>query len=489
MVARDVEFRRALASLDRNTEFQGVALVGDSGVGKTMLARTVAENLTSRGQTVLYVLGTQTGANIPLGAFCRSVSVDAASHEPAAMLATAYRALEQEDDLVLVVDYAQRLDPLSAMLVNQLALARAARLIVTIRSDEPVPDAVTALLKERLLLTLHIRAFTPEQSAILIRQALDGDPGARLINQLHSLTGGNPMFLNGLLRAGRRTNALVHTDNRWELRGVLHPDPELLDLVKFRLEALSSEELEAVEVVATAELIDWEILRALCDIRALESLERRGLIQITPDESHTVVHLTHPILGEGAIKLAGVARARQLNGVLANAIRQHREAGDGQCRLPDLRGLIQLAQFIARSDLEPDLDIVMSASTTALTLSNLRCAEELSRFALVSGGGAQAAIVLATALTWQGRNKDSERVLADVDSDDLDEVARTTCRCMRVANLLGRRRGDGCPGLAHRHERTRQVRGRHCACHSYGVDHGTVRRRPCTGTQVRAGVV
>src|ERR1700722_15736680 len=38
IVARDDEFRRALAALDGTTDCHGVALVGDSGVGKSTLA-------------------------------------------------------------------------------------------------------------------------------------------------------------------------------------------------------------------------------------------------------------------------------------------------------------------------------------------------------------------------------------------------------------------------------------------------------------------
>src|SRR5215469_8245586 len=120
IVARDDELRQALAALEDAAQFHGVALVGESGVGKSTLARALADTLASSGATVRYVLGTQTGCAIPLGAFYRSVTVEAA-HEPAAMLAAAHKTLEREEHLVVVVDDAQLLDPLSATLVHQLA--------------------------------------------------------------------------------------------------------------------------------------------------------------------------------------------------------------------------------------------------------------------------------------------------------------------------------------------------------------------------------
>ena len=86
IVARDDEFARALAAFSDSAEFRGVALVGESGVGKSTLARALADALESAGATVRFVLGTQTGGVVPLGAFSRAVAVEAA-HEPATMLA------------------------------------------------------------------------------------------------------------------------------------------------------------------------------------------------------------------------------------------------------------------------------------------------------------------------------------------------------------------------------------------------------------------
>ena len=82
LVGRDDEVRQALAALDDDAEFQGVALVGDSGVGKSTLARALATTVKSGGRTVRYVLGTQTGPAVPLGAFYRSVTVTLHKNPP-----------------------------------------------------------------------------------------------------------------------------------------------------------------------------------------------------------------------------------------------------------------------------------------------------------------------------------------------------------------------------------------------------------------------
>ncbi|EUA42208.1 AAA ATPase domain protein [Mycobacterium xenopi 4042] len=188
-MARDEEFRQALAVLqDADAKFRGVVLLGDGGVGKSTLARAVADAVESSGQTVRFVLGTQTGRAVPLGAFSRLVTV-AAAQSPAAMLGGALKTLETDPDLVLVVDDAHLLDPLSASLVYQLAAGGSTQLIVTIRSGEPVLDAVTALMKERLLLTMHIDPFTREQTEELARRVLGDAIAPRLLDELHRRSG------------------------------------------------------------------------------------------------------------------------------------------------------------------------------------------------------------------------------------------------------------------------------------------------------------
>ncbi|BBU22565.1 ATPase Transcriptional regulator, LuxR family [Mycobacterium xenopi] len=436
VVARDEEFRQALAVLqDADAKFRGVVLLGDGGVGKSTLARAVADAVESSGQTVRFVLGTQTGRAVPLGAFSRLVTV-AAAQSPAAMLGGALKTLETDPDLVLVVDDAHLLDPLSASLVYQLAAGGSTQLIVTIRSGEPVLDAVTALMKERLLLTMHIDPFTREQTEELARRVLGDAIAPRLLDELHRRSGGNVLLLRGLLSAGRETGVLFHAEDGWQLRGPLHPDRELDDLLEFRLRSLAPEELEAVEILAIGELLDWEVLRGLCNADAVERLERRGIIQLVPDGPAAVARLNHPIIGEAAIRLAGVVRSHRLNSMLAQAFRKHLERGDRRLRLPDVRGQIRLAQFIIHSDLEPDLDAIISAAVSAVTMSSLRNGEELARFAVERGGGLQAALVLADALSWQGRGDEAESVLAGADPVGADEFSTLQWGCLRAANLF-----------------------------------------------------
>ncbi|MFZ1177470.1 MAG: LuxR C-terminal-related transcriptional regulator [Mycobacterium sp.] len=431
-MARDIELGQALAALESGAQVRGVALLGESGVGKSTLARTLAEALASAHHTVRFVLGTETGSAIPLGAFYRSVTVDA-THEPAVMLAAAHQSLEQEENLVIVVDDAQLLDPLSATLVHQLAVSGETRLIVVVRTGEPAPDAVTSLWKEQLLLPLSIKPFTRDQIGELARGVLGGAVDSRLIDELHHRTAGNVLLLRGLLGAGRESGVLAQTETGWQLRGPLRGDDELYDLVEFRLRSLAPEELEAIEIIATAEVLDWQVLHAVCDTDAIARLERRGLIQLVADAAQTVARLNHPVIGEAAIQRAGVARTRQLNTLLAQQLQQH---SDADTRPVDVRTRIQLAQFMMHSDLPPDLDVIIDAAASAVTMSNIVFGEKLARFAFDRGGGLPAAIVLAEAVSWQGRGDEAEEVLGAFDPDGADELLTVRWGCLRAANLF-----------------------------------------------------
>ena len=135
--------------------------------------------------------------------------------------------------------------------------------------------------------------------------------------------------------------------------------------------------------MAVAEVLDWDILRAVCDADAVARLERRGLIQLVPDGSHLVARLNHPVIGEAAIRHAGVVRIRQVNGLLAQQLSQRTRCSS----LLDDRDEIRLAQFMTRSDLPADLDVIVRAAESAVAMSNLVAGEELARFAVDRGGG------------------------------------------------------------------------------------------------------
>jgi DNA-binding CsgD family transcriptional regulator len=423
--------------LEKHSAYRGVVLIGEAGVGKTALARCLADELKSRGMKERFVLGTKTARAVPLAAFERWVPVEE-PHEPAVLLAAAHRALADETDLLMVVDDAHLLDRLSALLVHQVAASGTTKMIVTIRSGEQIPDAVTALWKEQHLMRIDIEPFTRAQTGELVGAVLDGVVSDRVIDKMHDLSAGIALVLRGLLTAAVENGNLIQDGGEWYLLGALQVGADLNDLLESGLATMATDEYEVVEIVAAAEVLDWDVLRQLCDTDAVARAERRGAIQLVADGSHTIARLGHPVLRDVVRKRGGVARSRQLNTLLAQHLSEFlqrvRSPGAHGARA-DVRSEIQLAQLMTRSDMDPDLPVITRAAASAVTMSNVVLGEQLAQFAYDHGGGLIAAIVLAEAMSWQGRGDEAESLLATFEPDGSDALATVRWGCTRAANL------------------------------------------------------
>ncbi len=107
-----------------------------------------------------WVTGTPTERVVPFGAFSHLIEI-AELGKPAALLRAARASLGRDAaQLLLIVDDAHDLDILSATLVYQLALARAARMIVTARA-EAAPEAIAALWTDGLLERVDVEPSGP----------------------------------------------------------------------------------------------------------------------------------------------------------------------------------------------------------------------------------------------------------------------------------------------------------------------------------------
>jgi DNA-binding CsgD family transcriptional regulator/predicted DNA-binding protein (UPF0251 family) len=439
LVGRDEELVavvRALPSGDSSVvsgrgRGSGVVLVGAAGVGKTRLAREALSVTSARGAACRWVVGTVSARALPLGAFAHLLPPGAGAVASGPGLRQVSDWLQEEasrSGLVLGVDDAHLLDDSSAALLHQLALRRTVSLVVTVRSGEPAPDAVTALWKDGHLARFDVQPLPEQLTAALVEAVLDGPVESLTIRRLYQVSQGNALFLRQLVDGAVGTGRLRRLSGVWQWRGSA-VTPPLAELVGARIAALSPRLRAVIEILAFGEPIGIPLLAELTDPTAIEEAEQAGLVDVTRSGHRTEARLAHPLYSEVVRATTTTVRARRLCGRLAAAL-----AATGARRSGDL--LRRAVLVLDGGTAPPGVDLFIRAARQALALYDVGLAERLARAALAHGAGYEASVVLGHALSWQDRPEEAEQVLATLVSDAATDAQRARAAIPRAANLF-----------------------------------------------------
>lgn len=388
----------------------GVVLVGAAGVGKTTLARTVTASLRS---DVHWVACTESSRSIPLGVFAHRVPASG-SRDPVALLAAARASILAKPDTVIGVDDAHLLDHLSATLLHQIAVDGAARIVATIRSGEPIFDAVTAMWKDGNLLRFELSPLTKQQSVALVESVLGGTLEGLSADVMWEASGGNLLFLRHMVEGAVDAGTLTEVDGVWQLRGRAVVPSGLAALLDERLDHVGSDVVNALKLLALCEPLDIEALCELAGDEPVDAAEVQGLVRVVQDGPVMNARFSHPLYGDVIRRRIGTASARRLRGRIVKVL-QDRVVDSAANRL-------RLAQLSLDSDQHVDTELLITAAKDALFLSNLPLGEHLARAAFERGGGVKAAELLSRALLWQGHPAEADRVLAQFDPLELNEL-------------------------------------------------------------------
>ena len=388
-----------------------MVVVGAAGVGKTTLARTVTASPRSR---VRWVACTESSRGIPLGAFAPWVS-PSASRDPVALIASARKSILADEDTVVGIDDAHLLDQLSATLLHQIAVDRAGHILATVRSGEPVPDAITSLWKDAYLQRLELQPFTKQQTIALVEKVLGGTLEGLSADVMWESSGGNPLFLRHMVEGGLDAGTLTEVDGVWQLRGPTVVPSGLAALLEDRLDHAGDDVVNTLKLLALCEPLDIDTLCELAGEDAVDAAEMHGLIRIVEHGPQiTDVRFSHPLYGDVLRRRIGTASARKLRGRLVKVLRNH--------ELDSAASRIRLGQLCVDSDQTVDPDLLVTAAKDAMFLSNIPLGEQLARAAFEHGGGLRAAELLSRALLWQGNAMQAYEILGRFDPQDLDEL-------------------------------------------------------------------
>jgi len=444
LMGRDRELRVLLRVLER-PDHHGAVLVGPSGVGKTRLAHEALTAVAARGARVERATGSRAAQTIQFGALAHLLPSRAPDTPALAdYVRQALAALAADARRVVVsVDDAHLLDEGSATLVHALARSGAALLLLTVRSEEPVPDAVTALWKDGLLDRIELGPLPPVVIERLARRALDGALDDAAVDEVQRLAQGNPLLLREVLLHAVETGVLRHDGDRWRWEGQVRADGRLTELVEHRLHHLDPELRALVDTIAFGEPLNLAVAERLGSLAELEALERRALVTI--DEGASVqeagqphVRLTHPIVGEVIRAAAPRTLARRTWQRLAEATEAASATEDDAVRYAlwrlDSGGEIGPAHLLA-------------AAQRAVSSFDHPLTERLATAAIEAGAGFDAAALLAEALSARGADARAMAAFERARAAATDERDRTRLALGEAQHYLVVR-GDAAGALA-----------------------------------------
>lgn len=449
-----------------------VVVAGSAGVGKTRFARAVLDSARAQDMAVEWTMAARGAATIPLGAFAHLVDGSrwADVPDPLARYGLVVAALQRRAGhrrLIVAVDDAHLLDPVSAAFLVRAHAAGLAAVVVTLRSDERCPEPVRALWKDGGALRVDLEELNADQTGAVLVAVLGAPVEDTTCRRVGAATRGNPLLLRELVHDGLETGALRPVAGQWRWNDRIGPSGRLRDVTEARLAELTPPARRGVELLALGGPLGCSLVHALAGDAVVAELSRRSLVTLVRTGRRLEVGLAHPL--DGAVVravLPAVVQDDRRGALLeATATRGMRRHDDLLCCMRwrlDRDGTAPAGLLTAAAQLTPDpglrLRLMKAAAGPAEGHSTAQRAVLLARAFREHNRFADAGAALATvheraldargraelAAEWAallhhglGRSTDAEAVVARATADGLDHpLLEATDMALRY------RRGD-----------------------------------------------
>mgnify|MGYP003835582261 CR=1 FL=1 len=412
MVGRQAELRAVRAALSGPpTHRRGVLIAGSAGVGKTRLAQEVAAGLAVAGWRLSRAHASGSGTGLPLAALAGLIPpltspTTPPPTTPVQRALAGLRAAVGGTRSVLVIDDAHLLDEVSAAVVHQLVADGTVPVLVTVRTDEPAPDAVTALWKDAGVHRIDLAPLSPPQTEALVVAVLGGPVEGRTLRRLRDAAAGNPLLLRELITSAREAGLIDRPAGIWRLAGPLDAAPRLTELLGSRLTAADPAERDALELLALSQHLPLPAAVAVAGSSTLEVLERRGLVTVVTVDGQQIVQLSHPLYAEmlraATPELARLRHSRRLADTLEAAGQLHGA------------NVMRVALWRLDGGGAIDVDLMLAAAREAAYLREYELAARLAQRAYEAGGAVAAGLAAVRALFQLGRLDEAVRRCAEL---------------------------------------------------------------------------
>jgi DNA-binding CsgD family transcriptional regulator len=409
LIGRERELER-IAQARAESDCRGVVISARAGIGKSRLAREACAAAERDGALVDWIQATSSAATVPLGALAGLLPDDVRTDDVLELMRRSVDVLLERAagrPVVLGVDDAQLLDPVSATLVLHLASTASAFVIATVRIGEPRPDAIVSLWKDAGAHRLELERLSDEDVDALVEAALAGPVGQYALRWVRENSQGNALYVRELVIGAVEDGTLAYSRGLWRLSGRPAVSQPLAELVSQRMAGLSDVVRAPLELLAIGEPLRLQELTTLTESESLMAAEANGMAEVVTRASGDEMRLTHPLYGEVIRRELPVLRARELRLRLAATLQERDPL------LPD--DALRVARWLLDAEASVPLPLLMDGARAARLSGDPELAVELSELGIAAGGGEQATLLLARACAAREQYAEAEAILATLE--------------------------------------------------------------------------
>ncbi|MDN4644746.1 helix-turn-helix transcriptional regulator [Arthrobacter sp. PsM3] len=278
----------------------GALIVGNPGTGKTAVSRAVIRELRPH-TAVIRLAATPALSAVPFGALSPYLG-QLPAHDldsfSAVVKAVTDNIKSQPSRPLFVIDDAQCLDRGTTQLVAQAVATGAASVLATCRPGLLIPEEFLALWDDGILAKFDLEPLTRAEVHQLCEQVLRADVSPWASAVFADASAGNPFMLLSLIEHARETGALGMRHGIWFLLSAPGmSDIPVADLIGHELRSMSPEERTAASIVALAGPLSLGQLLGFGGPKAVDALERAGIISVSRGGDRTV-RPASPLIGE-----------------------------------------------------------------------------------------------------------------------------------------------------------------------------------------------
>jgi DNA-binding CsgD family transcriptional regulator len=388
----------------------GVVVTAGAGTGKSRLGREAIANAAAAGAMTEWVQATRSAAQVPLGACAGLLPREVPSDQAFRLLQTTAQELHERADgrrIVIGVDDAQWLDPVSATLVLQLASGGDAFILATVREGEPCPDAIDSLLKDVGARRVELNGLGDEEIRRMIEAALEGPVEEEVARWVLDRSAGSPMYAQELVHEALSTGNLSWRGGLWRRTGQLSIAGSLVEFVSRRIDTLPAEQQTPLQLLALAEPLLVDEIADLSSYEALVAVEAEGLVLV--DAKTGEARLSHPLYGDALRASLPSLRARGLRVQLAVRL-QERERLTAE-------ETVRVVRMLLDAEMPVPTPLLIQGADAANLTRDAELATELAERAVANGAGLPAVLALGRALGARGLYREAADTLATVEGE------------------------------------------------------------------------